>query len=281
MKNKDEITTELKTLGAGIIAGIGAENVFHVPENYFGQFPGQMMDIIQHMNDETSFDMSVDKSGPFAVPSNYFDGLNHEIMLKIKAMDSIVHQGEYVWQDKEKSTPFAIPEDYFATFESRLLNRISNEEVGVQHEIESISPLLAGLKHEKTFTVPENYFNTEVFTQQVKEQEVKAKVVQHPAVKSITWARWAAAAAVMAIFTFGGFHYLVPSSEVSSEPSFEQSLAKIPDNKIQEWLSNNMDEADINNLGGSIANIKTITTSHTLNSFSEKEIQDYLETEVW
>lgn len=281
MKNKDEITTELKTLDAGIIAGIGAGNVFHVPEHYFGQFPGQMMDIIQHMNDETSFGITVDKSGPFAVPSNYFDDLSHQITLKIKAMDNIVHQGEYVWPDKEKKTPFAVPQDYFATFENQLLNRISKEEVNVQHEIESISPLLAGLKHEKTFTVPENYFNTDVFTQQVKEQEVKAKVIQHPAVKSITWARWAAAAAVLAIFTFGGFHYLVPSSEVSSEPSFEQSLAKIPDNKIQEWLSNNMDEADINNLGGSIANIKTITTSHTLNSFSEKEIQDYLETEVW
>lgn len=281
MKNKDEITTELRTLGAGYIAGTGAENVFHVPENYFGQFPGQMMDIIRQMNSEALFDITADKSGPFEVPSNYFDGLSHEIMLKIKAMDNIVHQGEYVWQDEEKKVPFAIPEDYFATFESQLLNRISNEEVGVQHEIESISPLLAGLKHEKTFTVPENYFNTEVFTQQIKEQEVKAKVIQHPAVKSITWARWAAAAAVMAIFTFGGFHYLVPSNEVSSGPSFEQSLAKIPDNRIQEWLSNNMDEADINNLGGSIANIKTITTSHTLNNFSEKEIQDYLETEVW
>jgi hypothetical protein len=281
MKNKDEITTELKTLDAGIIAGIGAGNVFHVPENYFGQFPGQMMDIIQHMNDETSFDIAADKSGPFAVPSNYFDGLSHEIMLKIKAMDSIVHQGEYVWQDKEKKTPFAVPEDYFATFESRLLDRISKEEVGAQHEIESISPLLASLKHEKTFTVPENYFNSEVFVQRAKEQEVKAKVIQHPGVKSIKWARWAAAAAVMAIFTLGGFHYLIPSSEVSSKPSFEQSLAKIPDSRIQEWLSSNMDEADVNNLGGSIANIKTITTSHTLNNFSEKEIEDYLETEVW
>jgi hypothetical protein len=281
MKNKDEIAAELKALGAGLITGKSGENVFHVPENYFGQFPGQMMDIIQHMNDDTSFDVTVDKSGPFAVPSNYFDELSQQISLKIKAMDSIVHQGEYIWQDKEKKNPFAVPEGYFAGFEAQLLNRISKEEVEAKHEIESISPLLASLKQERTFTVPENYFNTEVFTHQVKQQEAKAKVIQHPAVKSITWARWAAAAAVMAIFTLGGFHYLIPSSEVSSEPSFEQSLAKIPDTKIQEWLSNNMDESDINNLGGSIANINTITTSHTLNSFSEKEIQDYLETEVW
>jgi hypothetical protein len=281
MKNKDEITTELRMLGAGFTTGQGAENVFHVPENYFGQFPGQMMDIIRYMNEETSFDMAMDKSGPFTVPSNYFDGLSHEIMLKVKAMDSIVHQEEYVWQDKEKKNPFTTPEGYFTGFEAQLLNRISKEEIEAQHEIVSISPLLAGLKHERTFTVPENYFNTEVFTQQVKQQEVKVKVIQHPAVKSIKWARWAAAAAVMAIFTLGGFHYLVPSSEGSTDPSFEQSLAQIPDHKIQEWLSSNMDESDINNLGGSIANISSITTSHTLNSFSEKEIQDYLETEVW
>lgn len=280
MKNKDEITTELEMLGAGF-AGKGTENVFHVPENYFGQFPDQMMNIIHHSNKETSFDIVVDKTSPFTVPSGYFDDLSDQIMLKAKAMDSIIHQGEYVWEDKEKRTPFTVPENYFVTFESKLLDRIHNEEVPVQHEIESISPLLAGLKHEKTFTVPENYFNTEVFTHKIKQQEVKVKVIQHPAVKSITWARWAAAAAVLAIFTFGGFHYLVPSSGVSQGLSFEQSLAKIPDSKIQEWLSNNMDEADINNLGGSIANINNITTSHTLNNFSEKEIQNYLETEVW
>lgn len=281
MKNKDEIATELRMLGAGFTTGPGAENVFHVPENYFGQFPGQMMDIIKHMNDDTLFDISIDKNGPFTVPSNYFDGLSHEIMLKVKAMDSIVHQGEYMWQDEGKKNPFTLPEGYFTGFEAQLLNRISREEIEPQHEIASISPLLAGLKQEKTFTVPENYFSSETFAEQVKQQEVKAKVIQHPAVKSIKWARWAAAAAVVAIFTFGGFHYLVPSPENAADPSFEQSLAQIPDHKIQEWLSNNMDESDINNLGGSIANISTITTSHTLNSFSEKEIKDYLESEVW
>jgi hypothetical protein len=249
MKNKDEITTELKALNAGIVAGIGTENVFHVPENYFGQFPGQMMDIIQHMNTETSFDITADKNGPFAVPSNYFDELSDQITLKIKAMDNIVHQGEYTWRDMEKKNPFAVPEGYFAGFEAQLLNKISKEEVEPKHEIESISPLLAGLKHERAFTVPENYFNTEVFAHQVKQQETKAKVIQHPAVKSIKWARWAAAAAVIAIFTFGGFHYLVPSSE----PTLEESLAKIPDSRIQEWLSNNIDEADMNDdLDGSI-----------------------------
>jgi hypothetical protein len=281
MKNKDEIAAELKALGAGFSLGESAENVFHVPENYFGQFPGDIMDIIHHMNNETSFTLPVDKNGPFALPSNYFDELSHEIVLKVKAMDNIIHQGAYIWQDREKKNPFTVPEDYFATFEHQVLNRINNEEVAAQQEIESISSLLAGLKHEKTFTVPENYFNSETFTHQVKRQEVKVKVMQHPAVKSIKWARWAAAAAVMAIFTLGGFHYLVPSNEVSSEPSFEQSLAKIPDSRIQDWLASNMDESDINNLGGSIANINTITTSHTLNNFSEKEIQDYLDTEVW
>lgn len=283
MKNKDEITAELQALGAGIITGCGDRNVFHVPENYFGEFPGQMMDLIQHMNEETSFSVDIDRTGPYAIPANYFDELSGQILSKVKAMDNIVLHGKNGWSDQDRKNPFSVPEGYFEHFGSVVLDKIFNEEEEAQLEIETISPLLAGLKKEKVFTVPEHYFSSETFSQKAMQQEAQPKVVQHPSVKSIKWARWAAAAAVTAIFTLGGFHYLIPaSSDGSTSPSFERALAQIPDAKIKDWLSSNMDESDINSLGSSLAgNIKTATTKHTLNNFSEKELEDYLETEVW
>jgi hypothetical protein len=283
MKNKDEITAELQTLGAGIISGAGDRNVFHVPENYFGEFPLQMIGLIQHMNTETSFAIDMDRTGPFEVPANYFDELSGQILSKVNAMDNIVLHGRYEWTDQDRKNPFSIPQGYFENFGSGVLDQIFNQEEEAQLEIETISPLLAGLKKEKAFTVPENYFNGEVLSQKARRQEAQPKVVQHPAVKSITWARWAAAAAVLAIFTLGGFHYLIPSSGGDGDnPSFERALAQIPEAKIKDWLSMNMDESDINGLGSSLAgNIKTATTKHTLNNFSDKEVEDYLETEVW
>jgi hypothetical protein len=283
MKNKDEISTELKSLGAGTLSGLSAVNVFLVPDHYFGQFPGQMIDVIQHMNSDTSLNIPAEKSGPFAVPDQYFNTLADSILSRVKTMDEIVYEGKYSWQDQEKRNPFTVPEGYFEQFQSSVFNRIFHVEEDVHEEIEAISPLLASLKKEQTFTVPDHYFNSENLISRAKQQqqEAPAKVIQHPAVKSITWARWAAAAAVVAIFTLGGFHFLSGSSSVSEPPNFEKALAQIPDARIKDWLSSNMDEAEVNDLGGSIANITSITTTHSLSEFSEQEIKDYLETEVW
>jgi len=152
-----------------------------------------------------------------------------------------------------------------------------------------MSPLLASLRKENAFTVPDQYFQAGNIIQLARQQEAKPKTVQHPAVKSITWARWAAAAAVMAIFTLGGMHFLTGNAGSTGKTDFQESLAKIPDAKIKDWLASNMDESDINSLGSSIANINTISPKRTvsdktrssLSEFSEKELKDYLETEVW
>lgn len=281
MKKKDEITAELKILGAGFHTEGSADTIFDIPQGYFRQFPDQMMSVIQHMNEETSFDIAVEKDGPYSIPAQYFEQLSHELLLKVEAMDAVVHEGQYSWQDENRANPFALPDGYFTHFEKQVFSRIFQEEEPAKDEIDSLSPLLAGLSQQKTFHVPENYFEQTTFGRQPEQQEVQTKVLQHPSVKSIKWARWAAAAAVLAIFTLGGFHYLLPSTQISGGSSFEQSLAKIPDARIKEWLSNNMDESDINNLGGSLANISSITTTHSLKSFSEEEIKDYLETETW
>jgi len=43
---------------------------------------------------------------------------------------------------------------------------------------------------------------------------------------------------------------------------FEQSLSRIPDAKIQDWLSNNLDESDINSLKSSLGNVNAMNSSN-------------------
>lgn len=283
MKKKDEIAAELKALSVDFGDDGATDPVFHTPEGYFQAFPDQMAAIIQAMNADTVLELSVPKTGPFEVPQGYFDQFCQNITKDTKAIIAITEQGQHTWSETKCATPFGIPENYFAQFEERLFARIfSREEQPVAEEIETLSPLLASLKKEQPFAVPKGYFNSDAFTQQVHDQQLQPKIAQHPSVRSIRWAGWAAAAAVVAIFVMGGLHYLIPSGNgnVADSPSFQQALAQIPEKNIKEWLSSNMDEADVNNLGGSITNISTVT-SPSLNGISEEEIRDYLENEVW
>ncbi|WP_118972823.1 hypothetical protein [Taibaiella koreensis] len=280
MKKKDEIAAELKALNAELGVEAANDPVFHTPENYFLDFPAHMTAIIQSMNADTSLLLPVAQDGPYAVPSGYFDTLDQQILARAKAMDAIVQGTSVPWTDTVRETPFDLPAGYFASFEQQLHHNLFHSETPVMEEIQALSPLLADLQKEQPFVVPAGYFNGDAFTRQVKAQQPQAKTAEHPSVRSIKWARWAAAAAVVAIFAVGGLHYLVPGGALSSKASFEQDLAKIPEKNIKEWLSNNMDEADINNLGGSIANI-SIGGQPVLDNLSEQQIRDYLDAEMW
>ena len=279
MKKKDEIAAELRAWGADFGDHEATDPIFHTPEAYFRDFPDQMTAIIQAMTAETSFSLPVSKEGPFEVPGGYFDQFCDQVVAQTRAIETVTEQGQCTWSETKCETPFSVPEHYFAQFEQKLFHKIFQEEKPVAEEIEALSPLLASLKKEQPFAVPKGYFNSEAFTQQVQQQELQAKVVEHPSVRSIKWARWAAAAAVIAIFALGGLHYLIPTGTTADKPSFQQALAQIPEKNIREWLSVNMDESDINGLGGSITNINTIP-SPQLNGVSEKAIRDYLESEV-
>lgn len=281
MKKKDEIAAELRVWGADFGDEGTIDPIFHTPDNYFASFPDQMTAIIQAMNADTSLALPVSQTGPFELPQGYFDQFCDQVIAQRKAIETITEQGIYSWSDTRSHAPFHLPENYFSQFEQQLFDKIFREEEQVQDEMATLSPFLADLKKEQPFAVPKGYFNNDAFAQQVQEQKSRSmKVVEHPSVRSIKWARWAAAAAVIGIFAMGGLHYLIPSRTAADSSSFQHALAQIPEKNIKEWLSSNMDESDINNLGGSITNVSTIA-SPSLNGFSEKEIRDYLQSEAW
>lgn len=279
MKIQDEILTELKTLQADFGADLNDKTVYQVPEGYFQNFPDDMAAVIKAMNTETIFAFPAEPEQPYSVPIHYFDQLATEVLKKVKAFENIAESGSPVLEKLKEANVYTLPENYFTSFEETLFQQLFSTEDNAVDEMESLSPLLASLKTEQPFSVPAGYFNTESLVQ--KSRMTEQKVVEHPAIKSIKWARWAAAAAVAIIFALGGWQYLGSGTVQKQEQGFDQALAHIPDAKIKEWLSYNMDEEDLNSIKISGAGVQAITTNVSLQNFSEEEIEDYLAAEVW
>jgi len=271
MKIQDEIKAELQALQIDFGVSRTTDNVFQVPEEFFNTFPNSMMEIVTAMNADTVFNIDTPTDNPYQVPANYFENFGGIVMQRVKDFDTIVEDGIVGWNDSAKQHPLTIPDNYFESFAANLLTKINAVEEDAVAETEALSPLLASLKHEQPFEVPSGYFDAKAIAEKAKIAE--HKTVEHPAVRSIKWARWAAAAAVVFIFSIGGIQFLGKSS-VAAQDSLEQSLAKIPEEDLREWLGRNMYEQDMNMAGkGSV--------SASLQSFSEKEIEDYLATDVW
>ena len=94
---------------------------------------------------------------PYGVPVGYFDSLPEWMLRRAKA-DAAGNSREELaalapqWQDQARLTPYQVPAGYF---ESLDLSYVWAEEASVSAELEGLSPLLAGLKKETPFTLPD------------------------------------------------------------------------------------------------------------------------------
>ncbi len=137
--------------------------------------------------------------------------------------------------------PYRVPEGYFSRFYDRLIMRIRTEQSGLSGvgkddlsagaEIESISPLLAGISRKTPYQVPAGYFAR--FS--VDEQRVEtspAPVIRMN--RSRGWMRIAAAAVVTAVILTGAFFYLNPGQPAS----VSGQLAQVSDQDMMNFMEN-------------------------------------------
>lgn len=181
-----------------------------------------------------------------------------------------------------KEVPYHIPEAYFNDFIHQLNERLVS--MPAQEEIESISPLLAGLKKKPTFELPdENYFEQLVVSPASPVQKVLPQSVPHPALRTIKWMRWVAAAAILCIFSIGGINFFAGNNNSeASDAAIQAALADISDASIQQYLNNNMDTYD---LYSSISDKEinrhlTSQEEKMLNNISDEEIEKVLESQI-
>ncbi len=213
MKRNPEIGQELLGLSPAV-ANLSARMPFHVPEGYFELFPGRMLDLLkaEHELDaetvnDTVFESKPVISGPFRVPNGYFEGLSGNILAKIR----------------------------------------ENEEETVKSELDSISPLLAGIERINPFTVPAGYFeNLDIPSSIIPAQNQPARVISMGGRKK--WLNYAAAAVITAFLA--GAIYLYSSMSGDNIPSGNQPLAKVENTEkdslqlSQDALSNFLDQTD-------------------------------------
>lgn len=193
----------------------------------------------------------------FSLPDGYFEQLAESLLTIV--------QTEQVAATFPDALPFDLPENYFEQFPDKVLQGLMT--VSADDEISTLSPLLAGLREKMPFEVPtESYFN---------QKNIPTRTIAMPAlVPKVKWMRWAAAAAVLCIFSLGGFRFLqTPTADAN--PSIQAALASIPDADIQQYLSLNMDAYDFYSLSDGRSN--TATEEELLNEISDTEIESILE----
>src|ERR1700748_686667 len=244
MKKIAEILDELKDMGVDWDFHSNDAYLFDVPQGYFDGLPSQILANIKASESETAFHVNPDKTPLFDIPEQYFETLSSHILQKVRAMDQIVNGNDSLFTAVPAINPYQLPENYFDNLHQDILGKIGSDLIPSQQEIEAMSPLLASLKNKTSYKAPSAYFDETDFSERIQVKTIESKIIEHPAVKSIKWARWAAAASIVMIFSIGGLRFLGAHVNITEDQKLEQSLAKIPDAKIQEWLSNNLDESD-------------------------------------
>lgn len=203
-----------------------------------------------------------------SVPAEYFINFSNQMLELIHCIKTE--------QTFPKQLPYSLPKDYFDALPQIIKNKLIA--MPAREEIETLSPLLAGLKDKKTFEVPvENYF---------EESVPKRNIIPFPepevynASHRIKWMRWVAAAAILCIFSIGGMTFLKGTDQADiSNQSIQAALANIPDNVIQEYLNNNLDSHElysnisITNNGSSVSSQE----ERLLNSIPDNQVEQALE----
>lgn len=283
MKKNSEILEELSTLQSSLGDFNEETEALHIPKDYFEHLSEKILADIKAAQSEPEFQFAIEKSGPYFVPENYFEQFPNELLLKVNELETTANATTQSFDNIASKEVLQVPAQYFESFEGELFKKLGLNTATAKEEIESLSPLLAGLQQKTTYSVPD--FSTDLvgIIAKAKQTKTEAKVIEHPAVKSIKWARWAAAASIVFIFAIGGINFLGKdaSNTTADAAAFDKAFAKIPEAQLKEWLSNNLDEYDINLLSTSIVNNKKAVAKSNLKQLSDEELKDYIENEVW
>ena len=212
-----------------LLNGVSREMPYAVPTGYFAEFA---QSVLQKLNIEqgNAFNQSEEpfsfsgasRKMPYTVPANYFETLPKVVLAKAVAP---VQQ--------------SVPEGYFESLPDLLLAKV--RQIETKNELDEIAPLLNTISRKPVQHVPQGYF--ENLQSAIPQPETKAPVVSIG--KKTSWLKYAAAASVAIMLSFGAYFL------------FNNSKTEVP----------------------SIANQPTITViNDELASLDTKTIENYLQT---
>ena len=149
--------------------------------------------ILQELKELNSSLVNLSQQNVYSVPVGYFDRLAVQVMKRIKALEAI---------DAKEELGLLSP-----LLADNILHTVreSNDYQTAEEELESISPLLSGLKKDNPYTVPAGYFENTTEKIVLEENKTATKVISLSGRK---WFRYAAAAVVTGLIVLSGFLFL-------------------------------------------------------------------------
>ena len=201
----------------------------------------------------------------YKTPDGYFTNLADEIMGKIYVPIS------------SKTSMSEPPANYFADLADAILHKIKSKEAvahtEVEKELHHIEPLLTSIPKTNVYTVPEGYFDNFTVAVGVKKP---ARIIRMR--HSSKWFTSAAAAVVTGVIAVSIiFSARDNSSTIASGSSYSQTLSKVSDKEISNYLLTTSPEPDAtlnlleDNTPSSDGNLKSL-----LNNVSDNELHNYL-----
>ncbi len=318
MENSNTILNELKEISA-VVAGIGQQQPYSVPEGYFNSLPQQLMlRIGLEENAATDPMVNISKDNVYQAPAGYFENLAGNILKQIKeeeaSADPVVRL--------TKENMYQAPAGYFDGLAGNILNRIMEEEGQHVQEPDLSSALWQQLGKKNPFTVPEGYFDefsantvagakaiefvnealenlsplmTSLKTIQVYEvpngyfEANAAAILQKlnaPAGKVISigfgrkMMRYAAAAVVAGLMLVAGYMY-TGNKPVSPASAAVPELAKLTDLDLENFLNTNtVSVADTSNIISTDEDLTEKDSKDLLANISDEELQHYAEQHI-
>lgn len=235
------------------------------------------------LNDYMSL-KQVNPNNPFTVPEGYFDGLNEQVLAKIKL------------EELRNSMPeagFVVPENYFEDLAGNIQSRIAVEEVldkeaagftipdgyfgNLEQQIQSRIFVEEALDAQPAgFDVPEGYFAN--LTNNILDKTTEQKAERRGIIrKMFSTAAFKYATAACLALAIGGTLYLnqTGNNPVSAHQNsfLHKSLAAIPVADIQNYLQSHLDVNDTKALMDETKQADADNLSHDLQNALDSTAQ--------
>lgn len=222
MENRTTILNELKEVSQ-VVANIGLQNPYQVPQGYFEAVPGQLLKKV--------------KGQIYEVPEGYFETLPETLLNRVKTdhVDDELETLSPLLKQIGKKNPFSLPEGYFSDLSE---NAVAGAQAldFVQEELSS--PLLGSLKNKQVYEVPTGYFD------QLPAQLLNKVQPRQPG-KVISMRKrviqYAAAAVIAGVVIMAGWMYFGNATTTTNgdvPPVVASNLEKISDEVLESYIEN-------------------------------------------
>jgi antitoxin (DNA-binding transcriptional repressor) of toxin-antitoxin stability system len=245
--------------------------------------------IVQELRELKSTLATVTPQNVYTVPVGYFEGLATQVLNRIKAIGAknVTEELSYLsplLSNISKQVPYSAPVGYFEGLAEKLIQlvRENNDYQTANEELETLSPLLSGLKKTMSagtaytggpYSVPNGYFEN----MGDKRNKPVAKMVP---LTQQRWFRYAAAAVVTGVIVLAGIIYLTTRNRVDpvEQPYawVKKSIQKVDIADIDAFV--NLANEELSNQTVVANNpVKPEEIKELMKDVSDKEIQDFLD----